>query len=80
MKQRFWVLVFFCLGVFFFFTFAAFATGPDDSPPMDREGEFRRKNGDMTIYWYGTYYGGTSGRLGSPGNRNYRGGGLHGGK
>ncbi len=51
----------------------------DDSLPPDKETAVERKQGDMRVRWYGVsayHYG----RLGSVGNRGFRGGGLHGGK
>lgn len=51
----------------------------DDSLPPDQSKMEQRKQGDMNVRWYGVsayHYG----RLGSVGNRGFRGGGLHGGK
>ena len=67
-------------GVIFFACMAiAIALPFDDSLPPDQEKAVERKQGDMRVRWYGVsplYYG----RLGSVGNRGFRGGGLHGGK
>lgn len=56
----------------------AFAIGPNDSPNPNRDHKVSRKDGDMYIFYGGRSY--RSGRLTSPLNRSFRGGGLHGGK
>ena len=56
----------------------AFAIGPNDSPDPKSDRTLTRKDGDMYVYYGGHRY--RSGRLTSPLNRSFRGGGLHGGK
>lgn len=59
----------------------AYATSPDDSPPINKESNIVRKQDSLYVMWYGRGPGYVrSGRLGSAGNRSFRGGGLHGGK
>ncbi|RAL21799.1 hypothetical protein DL240_13180 [Lujinxingia litoralis] len=88
MLKHLLVLGVFCVLVFGAFTALAFVFSPDNSPPVDHENDLVRTRNDQRIVYYGRagYYGvgrpglHRSGRLGSVGNRSFRGGGLHGGK
>lgn len=69
-----------CGLLFLFIAAIAVAANPDDSPPTDNEREYTRRHRDMHVVYYGRHAYPRSGRLGSVGNRSFRGGGLHGGK
>ena len=82
MRSKLYILTAFCCATFALFLLLALSESPDDCIALDADREVGRKAGDMHVSWYGRSYGSTirSGRMESPRNRRFRGGGVHGGK
>ena len=69
-----------CAGIFALFMVASVAARPAARVPGAQEVTRDHKDGDMRIYWFGHGYRQRSARMTSTGNREYMGGGMHGGK